>query len=59
MKTIFRTIESNTSRYLDFLCDICAFEATAYDKETLDMMANYIAIFAKDEEFWVERVSFE
>ena len=36
MDQIFKTIENNTDKYIDFLCDICSFEARAYDKETID-----------------------
>ena len=59
MKNTFDYIEGNTQRYIDFLCDICAFEARAYDKDTIDAMVDYIAAFAQQEGFQVLRTPME
>ena len=59
MDQIFKTIENNTEKYIDFLCDICSFEARAYDKETIDRMVDYIAEFAKGEGLEVSRFPME
>ena len=59
MDSIFATIEKETPRYLDFLCDICAFEAKADDKETIDKLIDYITAFAKAEGFCVTRTQME
>ena len=61
MKTeqLFRFIAENTERYLDFLCRICSYEARAYDKQTLDDMAEHIAAFAQGEGLSVSRKSME
>ncbi len=32
---VFKAIEVNTEKYLDFLCKICSYEAQAYHKEFL------------------------
>lgn len=53
----FQIIEDEFKKYLDFLCDICAFEARAYDKIILDQMADFICDYAKREGFEVERTS--
>ena len=59
MDQIFRMIDDNTERYIDFLCHICSYEARAYDKETLDRMADDIAAFARSEGFQVTRTPME
>ena len=41
------TIEHNFGKYIDFLCCICAFEARAKDKETIDRMMDYVENFAQ------------
>lgn len=56
---IFKSIETNTEKYLDFLCKICSYEARAYDKETLDSMADYIEIFAREEGLQTKRKPME
>ena len=56
---LFKTIEANEEKYLDFLCRICAFEARAIHKDTLDAMADYIATFAEAEGFQVTRSPME
>ena len=56
---IFKIIEENKQKYLDFLCQICSYEARAYDKETIDNMVDYITGFAKDEGFQVTRTPME
>ena len=59
MNQIFRTIDDNAERYIDFLCRICSYEARAYDKETLDRMADHIAAFAQSEGLQVKRTAME
>lgn len=59
MQKTFQFIDSNSQRYIDFLCRICAFEARAYDKETIDSMVDYIAAFAQNEGFQVTRKPME
>lgn len=56
---IFDTIDRYSHRYLDFLCEICSYEARAYDKETIDRMVDYIASFAESEGLTTERTPFE
>lgn len=48
-------IERDFEKYLDFLCSICAFEARASHKKTIDEMLDYITAFAKEEGFCVSR----
>ena len=57
--SIFETIEAALPRYLDFLCDICAFEAKAGDKATIDAMITHIAAFAEAEGFSYSRTAME
>lgn len=52
-------IESNFEKYLQFLCDICSFEARAKDKNTIDRMMDYVADFAKFEGFQTTRTPME
>lgn len=49
IEKLFETIEIEIQRYLDFLCQICSYEARAYDKETIDNMVDYISAFAQKE----------
>lgn len=55
MEKMFETIEVNFPKYLDFLCEICAFEAKAEDKQTIDAMISHIADFAEAEGFCTTR----
>ena len=55
IEKIFQSIEFKVQKYLDFLCKICAFEAKAENKQTIDAMIDYIAEFAKEEGFQVTR----
>ena len=59
METLFEIIEQGAEKHLDFLCDICAFEAKAEDKQTIDAMIDYIAAFAQAEGFQTTRTSME
>lgn len=59
IEKIFQTIEFKVQKYLDFLCKICAFEAKAENKQTIDAMIDYIAEFAKAEGFQVTRTKME
>lgn len=56
---IFETIEAYLPKYLDFLCDICSFEAKAEDKQTIDAMVRFIADFAEAEGFRTTRTAME
>lgn len=46
---IFDHIEKNGNKYTDFLYNICSFEATAYDKEEMDKLIDYIKSYAENE----------
>jgi len=52
---IFKTVEVELSKYVDFLCHICAFEAKAENKQTIDQMLDAISAFAGEEGFCVTR----
>ena len=54
----FETIKRDEEKYLDFLCDICAFEGKAKDKEAIDEMITFISEFAQKEGFLVTRTEF-
>ena len=56
---IFGFIDANAEKYLDFLCQICSYEARAYDKQTLDRMVDHIADFAVKEGLQVKRKAME
>lgn len=58
-KQLMDAIESNFEKYLHFLCSICAFEARAKDKNTIDRMMDYIADFAQSEGFQTVRTAME
>lgn len=55
MERIFQTVHGENPKYLDFLCDICAYEAKAGDKQTIDALISYIASFAEAEGFRTTR----
>ena len=59
VEKIFATIETEFPKYLDFLCDICSFEAKAEDKRTIDAMISHIASFAEAEGFRATRTAME
>ena len=59
MQKIFQSIEANQQKYIDFLCQICSYEARAYDKGVIDDMVDYIAIFAQNEGFQFTRTPME
>ncbi len=48
VENIFKTIETLEEKYIEFLCDICSFEAKADDKKTIDAMVEHIEGFAKE-----------
>ena len=58
-QNLLNAIGRNLEKYVDFLCDICAFEATASDKRTIDRMVDFIAKFARSEGFQTERTAME
>ena len=53
------SIETNFEKYLDFLCNICAFEARAKDKDTINRMMDYVTEFAESEGFQTVRPPME
>lgn len=55
----FVKVDSLQKTFLDFLCSICSFEARAYDKETLDAMADYITEFTQGQGLQVTRKTME
>lgn len=55
----FDTIREQTETYIEFLCNICAFEAKATDKTTIDAMLSYISEFASQQGFCVTRTAME
>lgn len=59
MEKVFTFIENNKEKYLDFLYNICFYEARAYDKETIDRMVDYIVEFARGEGLQVQRKAME
>ncbi len=59
IENAFETIEYDVEKYLDFLCEICAFEAKANDKQTIDDMISYINEFAQEEGFQTTRTKME
>ncbi len=48
-KQSFQIIENEFHKYLNFLCNICAFEARAHDRIILDQMTDFIRNYAKEE----------
>lgn len=59
IENVFEAIEYDVEKYLGFLCKICAFEAKANDKQTIDDMISYIAEFAQEEGFQTTRTKME
>ena len=59
VKEAFKAIDLSVDKYLDFLCQICSFEARAYDKQTIDRMVDHISSFAKDGGLTVTRIPME
>lgn len=59
MHRTFQTIEANQQKYIDFLAQICSYEARACDKQTIDQMVDYISAFAQDEGLQVMRTPME
>ncbi len=55
LQNLFSVVEKNQKKYIDFLCEICSFEARAYDKKTIDQMSDYISEFSIREGFKVTR----
>lgn len=59
IEKVFETIEFKVQKYLDFLCKICAFEAKAENKQTIDDMIDYIVEFSETEGFRTTRTKME
>ena len=58
-KNLFSFIEKNKDEYVNFLKDICSFEATAREKEDVDKMMDFIEDYALKKGFSVKRTPFE
>lgn len=56
---LFQFIDKKSEVYLDFLCNICAFEAKAEDKQTIDEMIDYIIDFSRSQGFYTTRTKME
>lgn len=56
---IFDYIDKHSEEYAEFLKDICSFEATAYDKDEINKMVDFIESFALGKNFSVTRTPFE
>ena len=59
IKEAFKAIDVSVDKYLDFLCQICSYEARAYDKKTIDRMVDHISLFAKGSGLRVTRTPME
>lgn len=55
---LFDFIDSKKEEYIEFLGNICSFEATAKEKTELDKMADFIESFAIAKGFSVKRTKF-
>ncbi len=56
---LMASVEDRFEKYVSFLCDVCAFEARAKDVDELNRQADFIAAFAENEGFGVERTAIE
>ena len=56
---LLKSIDAQSQEYVEFLQDICTFEATAWEKEDLDKMVDFIEKFSRDKGFTVTRTPFE
>jgi len=52
----FGYIDSNEKRYIEFLKEICSFEAQAKDIDTINSMMDFVENFAKGEGLFVTRI---
>ncbi len=59
MEKNFQFIDEKFELYLNFLCKICAFEAKAENKQTIDDMIDYIVEFSESEGFQTTRTKME
>lgn len=59
MEKTFQFIDEKFELYLNFLCKICAFEAKAENKQTIDDMIDYIVEFSESEGFQTTRTKME
>jgi glutamate carboxypeptidase len=58
-ENVFDFIEAQSDKYTKFLFDICSFEATAYEKEEIDKMIDFIKTFAENEGMKTEITHFK
>ena len=56
LEKAFEYIDSNEGRYLNFLKEICSFEAQAKDKNTINDMMTFVEEFSRQEGFCVTRI---
>lgn len=59
VQDLLKSIDAQSQEYVSFLKDICTFEATAWEKEELDKMVDFIEAFARDKGFTITRTPFE
>ena len=58
-RELFSYVEKKEEEYINFLRDICSYEATAKEKAELDKMVDYIEKFALSKGLTVKRTPFE
>ncbi len=56
---VSRCIDNKTDKYLKFLEDICSFETNSDDKDGINEMVDFILEHEKENDYTVERKSFE
>ena len=59
VKELFSYIDTHLEEYVEFLKNICSFEATAMDKKEIDNMLDYIIEFVSKKGFFIERIPFD
>ena len=59
LNALNHVIDTDFEKYVDFLCNICGFEATARDVDVLNEQIDYIQDFAVSEGFSVTRTRME
>ena len=55
---LFDKVDDMNTEYIDFLGDICTFEADAKDKAEIDKMVDFISEYALSKGFTVTRTKF-
>lgn len=57
-KKVVKTIDENSSKYLDFLKDICSFETNSADKKSINAMLDFITAYEADRGYEIKRKEF-